>query len=266
MNGLRRHILVGAILAAAAGAVGCGPDGEPHYTILLAVISEPDTHVQIAKKFKAYTEEQTGWQDVYIVHEHGISRMYRGQYVTRSQAEGHLKRSHNVKASDGMSLFPGATIMNLPGKQIGRPEYDLSRTTRTWTVVVAHFFNVPKARYVGREKFAADYCQQLRDRGYQAYYQHGPAKSVVTIGDFAESAYKMAISPGGAATPYITDPALEKLLRAFPDLAVNGRKEFHHIYNPVSGKREKVATSTHIMKIPHKYGVAGDEVDPVGNW
>ena len=74
----------------------------------------------------------------------------------------------------------------MPGKQIGRPEYALARTTRTWTVVVAHFFDVPKARYLGREKFAADYCRQLRDRGYQAYYQHGPAKSVVTIGDFPE--------------------------------------------------------------------------------
>jgi hypothetical protein len=257
-----------ALLACAAvcgvlGAIGCqggqvgspailgaGAKNEAACTILLYVL-EGEGHVQEAEEYRRKTEEHTGWGDVYVVHHSGYSELYRGRYPSAEAAMADLKQAKGYRTPVGIQLFAQAMVMPLPQQPAGRFEYDLTEGKGAFTVVVAEFYDVPEAGYVGRRSFAQQYCRQLRTKGEEAYVLHGPVKSLVSIGSFPESSYPTA-AVGNKLQRVVRDPRMEEALKRFPDLAVNGRRDV--ILVPVKdGKRkEKLATASYVLEIPPK--------------
>jgi hypothetical protein len=87
---------------------------------------------------------------------------------------------------DGLRYFLRARKVPFPSADVGRPEWDLRRADGVYTLQVAVYFNTDKMRQ--RKKAAAEKTRQLRARGLEAYYYHGPTRSLVTVGSFGEDA------------------------------------------------------------------------------
>jgi len=247
-------------------------DGPARYTILLYVLDRPQYHVQDAKYWKESAEEQTGWRDLYVVHEASESKLYRGKYNKLSKAESDLAKARQFRtrsteeAPSGVPVFLTARIVPAPGMDLGPPEWRLVNKTQEtrYTLVVAEFhseggFNEP-------EHYAVDYCRELRDKGYEAYLHYTPVKSYVTIGDFPETSYQMVttrqaseeLHHRGWALPTIPDPKLKKLVQDFPELAVNGRRVIIREVNPMTGEKQEFAEPSFIMDIPRASNLYDD--------
>jgi len=244
------RLVTTALAAGLALAAGCVETGPPQYTILLSAIVDPDQHVQAADDLKDTTEQYTRWKDVFVVHEDGISQLYWGKYPSIRSAQGNLNRAQRFQTSDGYRPFAPAMIVPLP-IEAGPPEYDLTRANGTYTLVVAQFYDVPEAKYIGRAKFALDYCKQLRDEGHEAYYHHQGINSYVTIGAFPAEAYRMMRTPTGQATKRLYySPELKALMKEFPILIVNGRAQYERSTGTKVAKGGRMAVTSYVMDIP----------------
>jgi len=267
----RRNMITLVCLAVSAALLAGGCEfnsGPPRYTVLLEVMDRPDYHVEDARYWKEQAEQQTHWRDIYVIHEDGQSKLYRGKYSSLSKAEVALaeaRRFHTrpaPKMPQGVAVFAMAKIVPAPGLDMGPPEWMLTNDTPEvrYTLVVAQFYS--QVGYREPEKYAVEYCTQLRNRGYEAFLYHTPAKSYVTLGDFPESAYQMTTTRTtarmganrGLAFPAITDPKLQSLVREFPELAVNGRRNIVRQVDPNTGKEKEYADPSFIMAIPRSRG------------
>lgn len=224
------------------------PPDNASFTILLCLVPGPN-HVADAEAYKNTVAKATGWRDVYLVHESEWSKLYRGRYLSPHQAQGDLEQAQAWRDSRGLLPFARALVMPLPApKQVGPPEWSLLRTSGVFTVTVAEFYDVPEASYVGRKDFAVQCCRELRSRGLEAYYYHGPAKSFVSIGAFPESSYP-SVNQNGTMRRAVRDPRIQSILQKFPHLAVNGRQDLF-VVETRSGQPAALATSSYVMEIP----------------
>ena len=258
---MQRQMTVWVLAAAVFLMTGCPPlaeEGDPNYTIRLAAVAGP-THVDIVRDMKQDVEARTEWDDLFVVHEDGISYLYKGEYVSVNGAKWDLRKVHRFKI-EKTKPFATAMTVALPSTLVGPPEYDLTRAGGAYTLAVAKFYDVPEEGYIGRQRFAIDYCKILREEGYEAYYYHSGVNSYVTVGSFPESAYRMKVSPTGAPTKEIYyDPEIVKLMEEFFELyAVNGREEYQVITTRRGGTTQKRRSICHIMDIPKR---PGDYVD-----
>jgi len=82
--------------------------------------------------------------------------------------------------------FLGAHMVPTPEPNVGRPEWDLRQAPGRYTLQVAVYFNTDFLQ--DRKLAAVEKTRQLRARGLEAYYYHGPTCSIVTVGAFGEDA------------------------------------------------------------------------------
>ena len=233
-------ILIVALVGCCWAAYGCGQSGSVQaggkrytsddfrtwYTIRLSVIRNQG-HAATAAEYLRRVEKLTGWKDLFIATQDNQSLVCWGKYdsVESFRAQRRLKKAKAWTApSNGAKLFQFALIMPLRGANPGPPQWDLANASGVNTVQVAEFFDVPKSRYIGRKKFALEYCKELRKNNYDAYFHHGLFKSIVTIGAFpAESVRRY--QTGRIARLEIRDSRIQKIVQAFPQLAINGAGE-----------------------------------------
>lgn len=231
------------------------------HTILLKVVSRED-HVAEAKTLKTLTERETGWKDVFLVHKSGQSQLCWGTYRSVSAAQKNLKKAKAYRTSNGAAFFAGAIVIPVPGKNIGPPEWDLTNAVGEHSLLVAAFYDVSAKNYVGRKKFAVQYCRRLRKHGYEAYYYHALGSSTVTIGAFPSS----SIQQGPSDKKRIVDQKIISLMKDFPHLAVNGNAVARKAYNRQTRKYQSVKRGTYLVRIPRrKPGDEGVSFDSTGN-
>ncbi len=238
---------------------------EGGYTILLTTLKGP-AHDARAKKYKRKTQEDTGWNDLYIVHKSGHSELYWGRYRTIKDAQPNLEKAKKYKTPYGGQIYAQALVVPVPGEDIGPPEWNLRNARGTYSLLVAIFQDDPERNYVGRKRFAVEYCRRLRENGYEGYYYHSTAKSAVTIGTFGPSAARVTSDESGTKHNVILDPKLKALKDEFPRLAINGSAQKVRVYNRETKKFDFVATETYLIKIPDKEdSSSGGSIDPVGH-
>ena len=235
-----------------ADTSGGAADG--NYTISLAVCRSPSGHVRQAKDFKRAAEHHTGWKNLFIVHREDYSVVYWGKYRAVADAKGNLRKAKAYRTPAKIPVFVKALIVPLPGKEdTGPPEWQLGNTPEryVYTVMVADFYDVPEADYLGRRKFAVEYCRQLRQKNIPAYYRHDPASSVVTVGLFGRSAV-MVTRKGRKFQRDVRDPRIKSIFARFPDLAVNGRQKLLRTINAKTKKIQNIPAPTYLMRIPRE--------------
>ncbi|MGC9454805.1 MAG: hypothetical protein ACP5HU_08055 [Phycisphaerae bacterium] len=237
-------------------ALGCGNglslsggngSAGPQYTILLRTFRGPD-HVNQSRQWKDRTSRDTGWSDLYVVHRDDHSLLHRGRYPTIEAAQDELQQSKQFDPGTGIRPYTQAIVVPLPGEQVGPPEWHLSKMQGEWTVKVAIFYDVPEQDYVGRKQFAVDYCERLRENGYEAFYAHGPAESNVYIGDFPASAVVVGEQEQGESLR-IRDPQMQQILDDFPQLAVNGSGERIRTYDPQTKQVRYMDRRSHPVRV-----------------
>ena len=235
------------IAAIAMAAVGCsmsvfetaeptggsgGADAAPGgFTILLCTFEGPD-HIRDATESKRKTENVTHWKNLYVIHEAEWSCLYLGRYASQEDAGKDVQKvqrwtSPGAAGGAPPRPFAQAYVQTRAEPRVGPLEWDLANVTDPnwrYTVIIAQFHNVPEEGYVTRKQLAVDNCLDLRKRGKDAYYFHGPEQSFVTIGLFSRQAFYMEQLPDGTARPVIVDEKLGDILKEWSYLAVNGYK------------------------------------------
>jgi hypothetical protein len=277
------------------GADTSGGAKDGVYTVLLIACRAPGSHVTQAKYYKEATERHAGWKHLFILHKEAHSLLYWGKYKTVEDAQPNLNKAKDYVTPADVKLYAKAIIVPLPGKEdLGPPEWLLDNVPQgyVYTVLVAEFYDVPEADYVGRRHFAVDYCRQLRGQGHAAFYRHDPAGSIVTIGAFGAKAVVFVRKPGKRDPRLVQqeindlfrnfpklknptnrelrdkmiqdirrkpnverrakDPRIYGLLRRFPCLAVNGRQKLMRVVNTKTGKVQRVPAPTSLIRIPNR--------------
>ena len=80
-----------------------------------------------------------------------------------------------------------------------------------YTVLIETYYNDPNKDFHTRKETAVKRVEELRQNGEQAYYYHGPANSMVTIGSFPGSAVTI-VKEGAVNRQRIVDPQIRRIL------------------------------------------------------
>ena len=199
-----------------------------------------------------------GWDGVFVINKAAQSELYWGRYRSGEQARKNLATAKAHRAETGIKPFGKATVVTLPGKDIGPPEWNLRNCPAAYTLLVAVFTNDPARNYIGRRKFAVDYCRRVREGGYEGYFYHGPVVSHVTIGAFGESAVEFKRDQP-VERAIIRDPRILELQKpgVFPHLAVNGSGENELGWDLKAKKWVRLPKRTRVMRVPRDGKVDG---------
>lgn len=157
---------------------------------------------------------------------------------------------------NGQPVWPFylASLDSLPSAQAEHPEWDLAKADGHWSLQVAVFYN--QGEFNSRKKAAIEYCKDLRSKGEQAYYHHGPANSSVCVGLFPEEAIVTTQREdplSGVRRPVsrIEDERLLALQKKYPSNLENGHQMFDIVRDPATGQiRERVPRPSFPVKTP----------------
>ena len=227
-----------------------GGQVEDSYTVLLKVFSTAN-HAEDAAYYKAQMERLAGWNDLFIAAGDEHSELYWGRYPTMQAAAERLKTAKAYRSPAGMTPFPTALVVPVPGSDIGPPEWNLLSAPGEYTVVVAVFYDVPDANYYGRKNHAVEYCRQLREQGRQAFYHHGPSQSNVTVGLFGSTAVRKVVTDR-AIRLEIVAPRVQAIVKDFKHLAVNGYTEKRTVIDKATNRPKQVTAEPYLVEIPEK--------------
>ncbi len=136
----------------------------------------------------------------------GYARLYYGTYFRKTEKKTGKRSIPKALAQDmelikqlgdasGRRYFLGAMVVRLPTPDVGNPAWDLAKANARYSLQVAVF--EPTEDFWEYKQAAADYCEWLRKKGYEAYYHHSIASSVVTVGLFGPEA--VIVRPNGLA-------------------------------------------------------------------
>lgn len=270
----RNFLIVALFLPALAGcdpssmSISMGPIGgtnvgNEEYTIyLLQFVGKGQGRFEEAERYKAQTAEQSGWKNLFVVHEEGRSVLYVGKYRDYAAAKADCNRIQKWKTKTGVTLYGSAMVADIPGQEVGPAALNLKNTAGVYSVVIAVFFDDEK-EFTGRKHVAVEYAKELRSKGEEAYYCHGPAQSAVCIGSYPKESIKrvpVRASPdpndenaGFIWKSVIEDPKMLAILAKYPHLSENGLirwKALPDIYDPK--KKNWMQPETYPIKIPGK--------------
>lgn len=171
--------------------------GQP-WTIQLIEIEGPYAQQHVATWAEQLSKMRgiRGKEVFYEAGSDGLWRLYYGTYYRKTDERGvlgvpdQLRRDYDmlrqIRANDGTTPFVYALKIPRPMPSEERPEWELSRVPARYTLQVAAF--VPSDDFQEYRQAAVEYCKYLRDQGFEAYYYHASASSMVTVGAFGEEA------------------------------------------------------------------------------
>lgn len=158
--------------------------------------------------------------DVFIKNDDDGSHVYYGSYIRREvDASGRLdvppKMANDVAlikdlaGPRGGRFFYESRIVPYPTPDVGHPQWELSNNPGVHTLRIAIFYN--EGKMTDRKKYAAEYVEELRNRGHEAYYRHGEITSEVYVGSFGEDAQIKGRKSGVAV--YLPSPEVRAMQR-----------------------------------------------------
>jgi len=187
------------------------------WAIALGQVEGP-THRADAARRRAQIAAASGMPEVWIVDEGDRSVIYHGRYDSpqNDRAQADLKRWQQLLAQRAAPVDLAALVPVQAGVDAGAGGHDLrlARERGVYTLQIGFFEN----RDANVQRSGAEtWVRKLRQEGIEAYYYHGPNRSVVTVGVFDEQAIE--VNEGRVE---IVDPRLRELQRRFPHNLANG--------------------------------------------
>jgi hypothetical protein len=269
----RKRIIPSVAMAGVCLLAGCStmtPKGQP-WTIMCVELKGPYAarHVeQLSETLKRTPGIRP--DDVFVRHDdEGHSRLFYGTYYRRTDPQTRARSIprrlqedrrliKELSGPQGERYFLRAMMVPVPLPDVGNPEWDLRDVDAAYSLQVAVF--EPTDDFHEYKQAAADHCAFLRDEGYEAYYYHGSASSMVTVGAFGEGAVlggrvtSLMRDEGGkplSGVSYVTDYAPEVLRLQQEELLkynlVNGA-----VYRVVSPDGRTVSVPSQLVRIPRK--------------
>ncbi len=201
---------------AASGSATAGPSGGKGapWTILCLELFG-DTRTRDAQRFAETLRNTPGIRanEVYFHDDSdGYTRLYYGDYRWPPPKNGKpapmpqtlrndLTALRQLGDASGQRYFLRAVAVRKPTPNVGNPEWALSNAQGFYTLQVAVF--EPLGDFLEFKQAAAEYCKLLREKGFEAYYYHANAASLVTVGVFGADAV-IQPSRDAAQKEYIT--------------------------------------------------------------
>ncbi|MCA9253233.1 MAG: hypothetical protein KDA54_19060 [Phycisphaerales bacterium] len=155
-------------------------------------------HRNDAKKIAAALKKTPGIKPecVYVVDNKKDSRVYYGSYWRPpNEKTGRFEIPQDMRqdlalikdfTTSGERFFFDARISPTPTPDVGNKAWELSRNRGYYSLRVALFYNEPG--FLNRKEAASTYCEELRAKGYDAYYRHTEIVSEVFVGSFGKNA------------------------------------------------------------------------------
>lgn len=137
-------------------------------------------------------------KDVAIWNESdGFARLYYGTYLRKNNRKTRkwstprrmrqdLNLIRQLGSESGTRFFLQAMPVLKPLPDVGNPKWKLANVRAMYTLQVAVF--EPTSTLRDYKQAAADFCAYLHTKGYEAYYHHASASSMVTVGAFGPDA------------------------------------------------------------------------------
>ncbi len=187
----------------AAGARGgggfAGGGGEAWTIECLALMG--DFHRANAEQIAGVLRETPGINksEVRVVNAGDVSRVFYGTYyrdIDRLRDERDLPPQlaadlaliRDLADGRGRRMFTAARMVPKPLEDVGPPEWNLLAADGVYTLQVGVFF--PSNKVKDYKAAALAFVRELRSRGYEAYYYHTKARSMVTVGSFGPEAIR----------------------------------------------------------------------------
>ncbi len=185
----------------------------------------------------------------------GFARLYYGKYFRRTDPEtGRRTMSAQLRKdldllkqlgdTTGRAYFLQAMPVRMPTPDVGDPEWSLAHVNATYSLQVAVF--EPTDDFWDHKRAAVEFCRILRKKGYEAYYYHGSASSMVTVGAFGPDA---VIVESPMRTLYSAEVRALQRNELLKYNLWNGSK-----YSVRNNKREKVPVPSRLVEIPRSLG------------
>ncbi|MCB9850464.1 MAG: hypothetical protein H6817_07130 [Phycisphaerales bacterium] len=134
-----------------------------------------------------------------VVVEHDVngSRIYYGKYLRKPDKStgqflipADMQRDaaliKDLSGNEGGRFFLDSRPVPVPTPDPGPPEWRLKNCPGTFSLRIAIFFDEPD--FYKRKDAAVEYCKELREKGYDAYYRHTEFVSEVFVGSFGPDA------------------------------------------------------------------------------
>jgi hypothetical protein len=267
------------------------------WTLYCTSLATPD---RIAKmtQMKAYLLANSPFKEWYVVHNEQQSTLFYGFYssVEKSSSEGaraHADRDKIAAWADATGDRPFATCFFTPvtpPTPAAPAEWNLANAPARayWSVQIAAFRDNPE-----RKQAAVAMVQDLRKKGIEAYFYHGPSMSLVCIGTWPADAVKqqdidgseaiadpddamlitdrplparyqnakMKTRDGQRLVPYaerieIVDKSLSATFQEYPYNYVNYEAQAQQVKN-AEGKLETRVAPSLLVRVPHEDAGAG---------
>lgn len=177
-----------------------------------------------------------------------------GKRAAPKQMREALDLLRQLGDSTNRRYFLRALPVRMPTPDVGNPAWVLGNVRATYSLQVAIF--EPADGFSEYKEVAARYCKSLRQRGYEAYYHHGSASSMVTVGSFGADAVRRA-DPDLARRHMRSDTAYISKVRYSPAVLTLQREELlkhnlvngaiHRVRNPAG---ELIAIPSFLVRIP----------------
>ncbi len=195
-----------------------GETGTQEYAILLRSF-EGEDRIRDAKALLLRLQRESRWSDVWIEPRKDTALVLRGRYPLPDvdDAQRTLQASRNLML-DGAQAFADAQIISLggpdPTAQTGAAHpHDVSQFVGMYTLQIGFYDEAFGETF---RKAAEEAAQVLRTEGEQAYYYHGPNRSLITLGLFTDDDFVME----NKATAY--GPRMRALQERYPYNLANG--------------------------------------------
>ncbi len=160
---------------------------------ILCLDARDKHHVQNADHLLSALKQVKGLDSsmASVAHEDNASKVYYGRYSRKVDAAGResfgadavrdLQLIRSLAAGDAFP-FATARYVPVPTPDAGRPEWHVAKCPGVYTLQVGVFYDTPT--FSQRKEAAAQWVEQLRSEGVEAYYHHGEVRSSVMVGQF----------------------------------------------------------------------------------
>lgn len=171
---------------------------EPAWTILALELRGPSARSD-AERIAETLRNTPGVRgdEVFVLAGNDSARVYYGTYPVKN-AKKESKQSIPPQLRDDLLMlrqlgdpaggryFLRALPVRMPTEDVGNPDWALSQAKGLYTLQVAVF--EPTGEFTQYKDAAAEFCKLLREQGFEAYYHHTDAASMVTVGAFGSDA------------------------------------------------------------------------------
>lgn len=232
-----------------------GGKGTP-WTIRCFEYAGPDRSSFVAELARTLQQTPGIRRDDVFYHDEadGVTRLYYGTYYRREDSSGKHEASRQMRAdldllkqlgdpARGQRYFLQAIPVRMPQPDVGNPAWRLSGVDGKYSLQVAVF--EPAGEFWQFKQAAADFCQALRDEGYEAYYHHSPGSSVVTVGSFGPEAVIQQSDGRNYYTVYSPKVIALQQNELLKHNLLNG-----HVYKAPDHRGQMVPVPSRLVEIP----------------